>query len=43
LETWYNQGLILLSGLISNPTVSVDSISIWYVIMAASFFIGMVN
>ncbi|ESW18292.1 hypothetical protein PHAVU_L001777 [Phaseolus vulgaris] len=28
LETWYNQGLILLSGLISNPTVSVDTISI---------------
>ncbi|XP_047166181.1 protein DETOXIFICATION 41-like isoform X1 [Vigna umbellata] len=28
LETWYNQGLILLSGLISHPTVSVDTISI---------------
>ncbi|XP_027368566.1 protein DETOXIFICATION 41-like [Abrus precatorius] len=28
LEIWYNQGLVLISGLLSNPTVSLDSISI---------------
>ncbi|RZB67231.1 Protein DETOXIFICATION 41 isoform B [Glycine soja] len=28
LEVWYNQGLVLLSGLLSNPTISLDSISI---------------
>ncbi|WJX60743.1 Protein DETOXIFICATION 41 [Trifolium repens] len=28
LEIWYNQGLVLISGLLSNPTVALDSISI---------------
>ncbi|EEF31256.1 protein DETOXIFICATION 41 [Ricinus communis] len=28
LELWYNQGIILLSGLLPNPTVSLDSMSI---------------
>ncbi|KAK7385916.1 hypothetical protein VNO78_31883 [Psophocarpus tetragonolobus] len=28
LEVWYTQGLVLISGLLSNPTVSLDSISI---------------
>uniref|UniRef100_A0A7N0TYL7 Multidrug and toxic compound extrusion protein n=1 Tax=Kalanchoe fedtschenkoi TaxID=63787 RepID=A0A7N0TYL7_KALFE len=28
LEIWYNQGLVLISGLLANPAVSLDSISI---------------
>ncbi|KAJ0051583.1 protein DETOXIFICATION 41-like [Pistacia vera] len=28
LEIWYNQGLVLISGLLSDPTVALDSISI---------------
>ncbi|GKV15339.1 hypothetical protein SLEP1_g26137 [Rubroshorea leprosula] len=28
LEIWYSQGLVLISGLISNPTIALDSISI---------------
>ncbi|KAI4308148.1 hypothetical protein L6164_031252 [Bauhinia variegata] len=28
LEIWYQQGLVLISGLLSNPTLSLDSISI---------------
>ncbi|KAI9114217.1 hypothetical protein K1719_014867 [Acacia pycnantha] len=28
LEIWYSQGLVLLSGLLPNPTISLDSISI---------------
>ncbi|EXC08257.1 Protein TRANSPARENT TESTA 12 [Morus notabilis] len=28
LEIWYNQRLVLISGLITNPTISLDSISI---------------
>ncbi|XAR60185.1 hypothetical protein NMG60_11033447 [Bertholletia excelsa] len=28
LEIWYNQGLALLSGLLPNPTISLDSITI---------------
>ncbi|XP_015973376.1 protein DETOXIFICATION 41 isoform X1 [Arachis duranensis] len=28
LEIWYNQGLVLISGLLSNPTISLDTISI---------------
>ncbi|KAM6572311.1 hypothetical protein CsatA_016391 [Cannabis sativa] len=28
LEIWYSQGLVLISGLLTNPTVSLDSISI---------------
>ncbi|XP_014502934.1 protein DETOXIFICATION 41-like [Vigna radiata var. radiata] len=28
LEIWYSQGLVLISGLLSNPTISLDSISI---------------
>lgn len=31
LEIWYSQGLVLISGLLPNPTVSLDSISIWYI------------
>ncbi|KAL6137146.1 hypothetical protein ACLB2K_062441 [Fragaria x ananassa] len=27
LEIWYNQGLVLISGLLANPTISLDSIS----------------
>ncbi|XP_043702003.1 protein DETOXIFICATION 41-like [Telopea speciosissima] len=28
LEIWYNQGIVLISGLLPNPTISLDSISI---------------
>ncbi|XP_057429065.1 protein DETOXIFICATION 41-like [Lotus japonicus] len=28
LEIWYNQGLVLISGLLSNPTIALDTISI---------------
>ncbi|XWS44441.1 hypothetical protein CRYUN_Cryun15aG0044800 [Craigia yunnanensis] len=28
LEIWYNQGLVLISGLLANPTIALDSISI---------------
>ncbi|KAM2470784.1 hypothetical protein ACFX1W_046150 [Malus domestica] len=28
LEIWYNQGLTLISGLLPNPTISLDSISV---------------
>ncbi|KAI4308151.1 hypothetical protein L6164_031255 [Bauhinia variegata] len=28
LEIWYNQGLVLISGLLTNPTISLDSFSI---------------
>ncbi|GAB2275199.1 Protein DETOXIFICATION 41 [Dionaea muscipula] len=28
LEIWYTQGLVLISGFLSNPTISLDSISI---------------
>ncbi|XP_047322025.1 protein DETOXIFICATION 41-like [Impatiens glandulifera] len=28
LEIWYNQGLVLVSGWLTNPTISLDSISI---------------
>ncbi|WCJ28908.1 MATE efflux family protein [Euphorbia peplus] len=28
LEIWYSQGMVLVSGLLSNPTISLDSISI---------------
>ncbi|KAL6208255.1 hypothetical protein ACLB2K_019206 [Fragaria x ananassa] len=28
LEIWYSQGLVLISGLLSDPTISLDSISI---------------
>ncbi|KAG5566484.1 hypothetical protein RHGRI_002144 [Rhododendron griersonianum] len=28
LEIWYNQGLVLISGLLPNPTISLDSLSI---------------
>ncbi|KAL9669103.1 hypothetical protein QQ045_006644 [Rhodiola kirilowii] len=28
LEIWYNQGLVLISGLLADPTISLDSISI---------------
>ncbi|OAY61342.1 protein DETOXIFICATION 41 [Manihot esculenta] len=28
LEIWYNQGMVLISGLLPNPTISLDSISV---------------
>ncbi|KAF8085201.1 hypothetical protein N665_0676s0014 [Sinapis alba] len=28
LEIWYNQGLVIISGLLPNPTISLDAISI---------------
>ncbi|GFZ13086.1 MATE efflux family protein [Actinidia rufa] len=28
LEIWYNQGLVLISGLLPNPTIALDSLSI---------------
>ncbi|KAF3445043.1 hypothetical protein FNV43_RR14736 [Rhamnella rubrinervis] len=28
LEIWYNQGLVLISGLLPNPTISLDSLSV---------------
>lgn len=30
LETWYFQILVLLAGLLNNPELSLDSLSIWY-------------
>ncbi|KAK3001251.1 hypothetical protein RJ639_022056 [Escallonia herrerae] len=30
LEIWYFQIIVLISGLLPNPTISLDSISIWY-------------
>ncbi|CAN6470781.1 unnamed protein product [Victoria cruziana] len=29
LEIWYTQGLVIISGLLPNPEVSLDSISVW--------------
>ena len=31
LETWYFQILVLLAGLLENPELALDSLSIWYV------------
>ena len=30
LETWYFQVLVLLAGLLENPEVALDALSIWY-------------
>jgi MATE family multidrug resistance protein len=30
LETWYLQILVLLAGLLDNPELSLDALSIWY-------------
>ncbi|XP_061342784.1 protein DETOXIFICATION 41-like [Gastrolobium bilobum] len=43
LEIWYNQGLVLISGLLSNPTISLDSISICmnYLNWDITFMLGL--
>ncbi|KAG5566486.1 hypothetical protein RHGRI_002144 [Rhododendron griersonianum] len=33
LEIWYNQGLVLISGLLPNPTISLDSLSICAIVL----------
>ncbi|KAI9086845.1 hypothetical protein K1719_031168 [Acacia pycnantha] len=30
LETWYFQVLVLLAGLLDNPELALDSLSIWF-------------
>ncbi|PIA41658.1 hypothetical protein AQUCO_02200234v1 [Aquilegia coerulea] len=43
LEIWYNQGLVLISGLLPNPTISLDSISIClnYLNLDINFMLGL--
>ncbi|XP_004306280.1 PREDICTED: protein TRANSPARENT TESTA 12-like [Fragaria vesca subsp. vesca] len=43
LEIWYSQGLVLLSGLLPNPTISLDSISICmnYLNWDITFMLGL--
>ncbi|CAN0896679.1 Protein DETOXIFICATION 41 [Linum grandiflorum] len=43
LEIWYNQGLVLISGLLSNPTIALDSISIcmYYLNWDIQFMLGL--
>ncbi|KAJ9686018.1 hypothetical protein PVL29_015077 [Vitis rotundifolia] len=43
LEIWYSQGLVLISGLLPNPTVSLDSISICmnYLNWDITFMLGL--
>ncbi|KAJ0051585.1 hypothetical protein Pint_02457 [Pistacia integerrima] len=45
LEIWYSQGLVLISGLLSNPTISLDSISICmnYLNWDLQFMLGLAN
>lgn len=32
LETWYFQVLVLIAGLLENPELALDSLSVWYVL-----------
>uniref|UniRef100_A0A2N9GHB9 Protein DETOXIFICATION n=1 Tax=Fagus sylvatica TaxID=28930 RepID=A0A2N9GHB9_FAGSY len=43
LEIWYSQGLVLISGLLTNPTISLDSISICmnYLNWDINFMLGL--
>ncbi|XP_010244723.1 PREDICTED: protein DETOXIFICATION 41-like [Nelumbo nucifera] len=43
LEIWYNQGIVLISGLLPNPTLSLDSISICmnYLTWDMMFMLGL--
>ncbi|XP_050236910.1 protein DETOXIFICATION 41 isoform X2 [Mercurialis annua] len=43
LEIWYSQGMVLISGLLPNPTISLDSISICmnYFNMDMNFMLGI--
>ncbi|KAK4593970.1 hypothetical protein RGQ29_017870 [Quercus rubra] len=43
LEIWYSQGLVLISGLLSDPTISLDSISICmnYLNWDINFMLGL--
>ncbi|KAF9588983.1 hypothetical protein IFM89_017662 [Coptis chinensis] len=43
LEIWYSQGLVLISGLLPNPTVSLDSISVCmnYLNLDMQFMLGL--
>ncbi|KAF3445042.1 hypothetical protein FNV43_RR14735 [Rhamnella rubrinervis] len=43
LEIWYNQGLVLISGLLSNPTISLDAISVCmnYLNFDMQFMLGL--
>ncbi|KAF5189453.1 Detoxification-like protein [Thalictrum thalictroides] len=43
LEIWYNQGLVLISGILPNPTISLDSISIClnYWSLDINFMLGL--
>ncbi|ANM63625.1 MATE efflux family protein [Arabidopsis thaliana] len=43
LEIWYNQGLVIISGLLSNPTISLDAISIcmYYLNWDMQFMLGL--
>ncbi|XP_044465633.1 protein DETOXIFICATION 41-like [Mangifera indica] len=43
LEIWYNQGLVLISGLLTNPTIALDSISVCmnYLNWDMTFMLGL--
>ncbi|KAJ0112008.1 hypothetical protein Patl1_02475 [Pistacia atlantica] len=43
LEIWYSQGLVLISGLIANPTIALDSISVCmnYLNWEMTFMLGL--
>ncbi|KAH7533686.1 hypothetical protein FEM48_Zijuj04G0157800 [Ziziphus jujuba var. spinosa] len=43
LEIWYNQGLVLISGLLPSPTISLDSISVCmnYLNFDMQFMLGL--
>ncbi|ESQ44183.1 hypothetical protein EUTSA_v10005907mg [Eutrema salsugineum] len=43
LEIWYNQGLVIISGLLTNPTISLDAISIcmYYLNWDMQFMLGL--
>ncbi|XP_010504879.1 PREDICTED: protein DETOXIFICATION 41 [Camelina sativa] len=43
LEIWYNQGLVIISGLLTNPTIALDAISIcmYYLNWDMQFMLGL--
>ena len=41
LETWYFQILVLLAGLLPNPELALDSLSIWYVLFLFPFLLSI--
>lgn len=43
LETWYFQILVLLAGLLDNPELNLDSLSIWYFFFLFPLFLSPNN